>query len=119
MMRLAAVVVLLSIGVAGLAGRQSQATPGTGFILGRVVDATTGAPVSGVVVTASGHPQSMLTDAQGRFVFRNLPKGTYSLTATIGGRGFSPSGFLVTGMGHQIGAYLDGSYGQRRPGGPS
>ena len=61
----------------------------------------------------------MLTDAQGRFVFRNLPKGTYSLMATIGGSGYSPSGFIVTGLGHQIGAYLDGSYGQRRPGGPS
>jgi hypothetical protein len=60
----------------------------------------------------------MLTDAQGRFVFRNLPKGTYSLAATIGGNGYSPSGFIVTGMGHQVGAYLNGGYGQRRPGGP-
>ena len=38
--------------------------------------------------------------------------------ATIGGNGYSPSGFIVTGRGHQIGAYLDGGYGQRRPNGP-
>jgi hypothetical protein len=110
--------------------RQPQAPAGTGVIVGRVVDAVSGAPVSGAVVTAiaspdpttippSGQPASMLTDAQGRFAFRSLPKGTYSLMASIGGRGFSPSGFMVTGMGHQIGAYLDGSYGQHRPGGPA
>jgi hypothetical protein len=130
MTRLAALLVLLIIEAAAVTGRQPQPAPGTGVILGRVIDAATGAPISGVVVTAAGssdpatvsppgQPQSMLTDAQGRFVFRNLPQGTYSLTVAIGGRGFSPSGFLVTGMGHQIGAYLDGSYGQRRPGGPS
>jgi hypothetical protein len=125
MTRLAALVLLSIIPAAGMAGRQPQAPTVASSIVGRVVDASTGAPVSGVVVTAmaailpGGQPQSMLTDAQGRFVFRNLPKGTYSLMATIGGRGFSPSGFLVSGMGHQIGAYLDGSYGQRRPGGPS
>ena len=65
-----------------------------------------------------GRPQAILTDAQGRFVFRQLPKATYSLVATVGGSGYSPSGFIVTGRGHQIGAYLDGGYGQRRPNGP-
>ena len=130
MTRLAALVMCLIVEGSAVAGRQPQSTPATGAILGRVVDAAAGTPVSGVVVSAvgspdpatippSGQPQSMLTDAQGRFVFRNLPKGPYSLTATVGGRGYSPSGFIVSGMGHQIGAYLDGSFGQRRPNGPS
>lgn len=121
------------LATAGISSRQasptSQSPTGTGLILGRVIDADAGTPVSGVVVTAiassdpatiapTGRPQSMLTDAQGRFVFRNLPKATYSLRAAIGGSGYSPSGFIVTGRGHQIGAYLDGGYGQRRPNGP-
>src|SRR5215216_6843 len=102
MTRLATLVVLVIIEATGFPAGQPQPASGTALILGRVVDAATGTPVSGVVVTAvgsadsatippSGQPQSMLTDAQGRFVFRNLPKGAYALTATIGGRGFSPS----------------------------
>ncbi len=113
----------------GWQGPPAQGPTGTGLILGRVIDAGAGSPVSGVVVTAvaspdpftippAGRPQSVLTDAQGRFVFRDLPKAIYSLVATIGGNGYSPSGFIVTGRGHQIGPYLDGGYGQRRPNGP-
>jgi hypothetical protein len=35
----------------------------------------------------------------------------------MGGSGFSPSGFLVSGSGHLIAPYLPGGYGQRRPNG--
>jgi hypothetical protein len=129
--RIVALFTLLMLATSGTRSWQAppQGPTGTGLILGRVVDADAGRPVSAVVVTAvasadpftippAGRPQSMLTDAQGRFVFRNLPKATYSLIATTGGNGYSPSGFIVTGRGHQIGAYLDGGYGQRRPNGP-
>ena len=129
--RIAASFTLLLLATSGVSSRQAspESPTGTGLILGRVIDADAGTPVSGVVVTAvaspdpfnippAGRPQAMLTDAQGRFVFRNLPKATYSLVATIGGNGYSPSGFIVTGRGHQIGAYLNGGYGQRRPNGP-
>jgi carboxypeptidase family protein len=118
-----------SIAVLSAAHRAAeQVVPaGTGLILGRVVDAETGQPVSGVLISLGGggapspSPAGiawrLLTDAQGRFVFRNLPQGAYSIVATVGGNGFSPSGFLVSGAGNQIGAYLNGGYGQLRPGG--
>ena len=100
----------------------------TGLILGRVVDAESGQPISGILISLGGGGAApgpspagivwrLLTDGQGRFVFRNLPKGAYTILATIGGNGFSPSGFLVSGAGNQIGAYLNGGYGQFRPGG--
>jgi hypothetical protein len=60
-----------------------------------------------------------MTDAEGRFAFRQLPAGSYTLAVTTGGTGFSPAGFLVSGMGHLIAPYLNGAYGQRRPGGPA
>src|SRR5262245_39981272 len=108
----------------------AQAPAPTGLILGRVVEADSGAPLSGVavqiglpVVTPGPSPIApqpvVLTDAQGRFVFRNLPKGSYTISAVVGGTGYSPSGFLVSGLGHQIGAYLNGGYGQLRPNGPT
>lgn len=84
-------------------------------ISGRVVDASTGTPVSGVVVVATGAnmiligpptrpggyaPPRVLTAADGRFVFRGLPEGTVGMTATKNG-------------------YAEGAYGRRRPGGSS
>jgi len=120
--------------VVGLAA-QSPATPPpappSGVIVGRVLDAATNTPIPNVIValaTAQG-PRLVtaltdgqgrflaLTDGQGRFLFRNVPKGTFTLSATIGGTGYAPSGFLVTGGSPQIGPYLNGGFGQRRPGG--
>jgi hypothetical protein len=123
------VVTLMVAGAGSVAARQAFPTDkASGVIVGRVVDADTGAPVPGVVVHAArvradtGAPpasrESLLTDPQGRFVFGGLADGAYMLTTTVGGSGFSPSGFLVTGLGHQIGAYLNGGHGQQRPDGP-
>ena len=122
------VVVLLLAGLRARTAPQGPGggpPPGTGLILGRVVDAASSTPVSGVLVSAGAGvagpqnvPRIVLTDAQGRFVFRQLPQGRYTLSATIGDSGFSPSGFLISGAGHQIGAYLNGGYGQQRPNGP-
>lgn len=116
------------VGTVSLVAQQtpgSQApAPAQALILGRVVDADSGAAVSGVVLglssdaPSSGRPRQVLTDAQGRFVFPNVSKGSYTIVAGMGGNGFSPSGFIVSGSGHQIGAYLNGGYGQRRPNGP-
>lgn len=97
--------------VVALQVAQPPAPPPTGLILGRVVDATSGRPISGAIVTLLGgalvgtagmplattQPRAM-TNANGQFVFRKLPKGTFSLTATRAG-------------------YADGAYGRRRPGG--
>ena len=71
----------------------------------------TSRPVDGATVTLSLTanrtsvakplvPATGLTDDQGRFLFRNLSKGRYSVSVTAAG-------------------FLDAAYGQRQPGGPS
>jgi uncharacterized GH25 family protein len=94
----------------------------TGIMVGRVIDAATGKPVAGATVTISGGPTRtapptpptrgasapmpalppprILTDSEGRFAFRKLTRGNYSLTATKSG-------------------YSAGAYGRMRPEGPS
>lgn len=74
---------------------------GTGVIVGRVVEADGTSSVPGTVVTLSltgFAPQRVLTDGQGRFAFRALPTGRFSLTASRPG-------------------FVDGAYGRMRPGG--
>ena len=108
-------------------GAQSQGTSGPGaaptkgLIVGRVLDAVSSAPIASVIVSLAGAPLPssirVLTDAKGQFLFRNVPPGSFTLRATIGGNvqnsGFSWAG----GFGPQVGPYLAGGYGQRRPGG--
>src|SRR5580765_2190175 len=110
---------IVSAGFAAGLAAQSPATPPsgtaaaspTGIILGRVVDATADTPIANAIVALSGtqlpRSVSVLTDAQGRFLFRGVPKGSFTLRATIGGNGYAPSGFMVSGSGPQIGPYLN------------
>src|SRR6187402_3467174 len=89
---------------------QPPPPPPTGLILGRVVDAASGRPVPGAIVALQhgamimpgapppGPQPRALTNANGQFVFRRLPKGSFGLT--------------VTKLG-----YVEGAYGRRRPGG--
>jgi hypothetical protein len=85
------------------AGSSSQ--PPTALIAGRVVDAASGAPIAGAIVSISGAALGsslaprLLTDPQGRFLYRNLPAGTFRLTAVKPG-------------------FADGAFGRRRPAGP-
>src|SRR5436190_6807133 len=72
---------------------QTPPPPPTAMITGRVVDAGTGLPVESVVVSLAGRPAAapspqpipqaaqprMLTDSEGRFFFRDLAAGTYSI----------------------------------------
>lgn len=123
--RLAATAVLAaSLLVAALAAQTPGtsgrgAAPAKGLIVGRVVDAVSNTPIASVIVSLSGAPLPssirVMTDAKGRFLFRNVPRGSFSLRATIGGNveaaGFTP------GFGPHVGPYLVGGYGQRRPGG--
>jgi hypothetical protein len=124
-----AVVITLAMGVS-LLGQQTAPAPAgaapQGLIFGRVADAESGAAIPAVVLVLSSEPaapnrppRQILADAQGRFVFRNVAAGSYTLVTRIGGNGFSPSGFLVSGLGTQVGPYLNGAYGQRRPNGPA
>ena len=85
-----------------------------------MLDATSGKPISGAIVTLNGGPQRapapapppgtppqpppqpprILTDSEGRFAFRSLTRGTYNLSATKSG-------------------YASGAYGRTRPEGPT
>jgi hypothetical protein len=109
----------------GQTGANQPAPPAlvsTGIIVGRVIDAATGRPVAGATVTISGGPSRtaptpppvrgggspmpplppprILTDGEGRFAFRKLTRGNYTLNVTKTG-------------------YAGGSYGRSRPDGPS
>lgn len=100
---------------------QQQPPPATAFILGRIVDAATGAPLTAATVTigpartvpggalaapppvrmdAITGPTRVMTDDQGRFVFYGLPGGAFSITASKPG-------------------YMNGAYGRRMPVTPS
>src|SRR5579863_6794216 len=83
----------------------SQAT-GPVTVVGRVVESDGKTPVASAVVAmntpGAGPSQSdrVLTDAEGRFFFPNVPAGTYPLTVDKPG-------------------YLSGAFGEHRPGGKS
>ena len=85
---------------------------GTGLLMGVVTEGLGDVPVSGAVVTLgdSGAPaptrgtsaptaNRVITDGQGRFVFTDLAKGSYAITATKRG-------------------YIEGMFGRRRANGP-
>src|ERR1700683_312927 len=98
--------------------RQSTASAPTGLIVGQAINASTGKPVGGAAVTLSksaspnsrapaapaaagpGGAARLLTDREGHFVFRDLPAGAYTLTASKAG-------------------YVNASFGQRVAGGGS
>jgi len=74
---------------------------GTGIIAGRTIDGSGPRPVPGAIVTLTvpgAAPVRVMADAQGQFVFRDLPVGRFTLTAARSG-------------------YVDGAYGRLRPGG--
>jgi hypothetical protein len=77
---------------------------GTGVIIGRVVEGNTTSAVAGTVVTITGAGggvnQRVRVDSSGRFLFRDLPAGEFSVVATKSG-------------------YVGGAAGQRSPNGPT
>jgi hypothetical protein len=80
------------------AGPPGGTPTGTGMIIGQVVDAIGNAPVGGAIVTLNGPggTKSVLVESRGRFVFRDLPRGSFNLIATKPG-------------------WAEGAYGRRRP----
>ena len=107
------------IAIAASAGLSPQSPPPSGLIVGQVVDAASGKPITGAIVRIIGLQQArpsspviadaslgrapapaILTGSDGRFVFRDLPAGNYSITAAKHG-------------------YTDRAYGKRRPDGLS
>jgi hypothetical protein len=117
--RLATIAVACLLGVVVGATSQSPQTGGTGVVAGQVVNATTGQPLGGAVVTlalSGAGPDSVIpgnapmapaaqrrgvavTNGEGRFVFRDLPAGSFVITTTLDG-------------------YAPGMSGRKRPGGP-
>lgn len=82
----------------GMPGARQFKT-GTGRIRGRVVAAETGTPIRRAQVRISGPDigsKAALTDAEGRYEFRDLPAGRFSLNASKSG-------------------YVSVQYGQTRP----
>ena len=130
MRRLTMALALAGAVTAVVPAQQPPASPPLGYVVGKIVDAQTNAPLGGVLVQIAsttaqspGAPRilepTVLTGADGRFLFRGVPAGTYIVLAGLGGsNGFTPNGFIVSGSGFPIGSYLNGSYGQRRPLGP-
>ena len=80
--------VVVSIAVAGLAAVPAAGQALYGSIVGNVTDPQ-GSAVPGVVLTVTntgtGLKLEVVVDAGGGYAFRNLPPGTYDLTATITG----------------------------------
>lgn len=103
----------LALAVVAASAQQNSAplVPGKTAIVGRVIEAGGNTGVGGAIVTlggaalgrpdavftngALGGPRRVVADAQGQFVFRDLPPGSYNLDATAVG-------------------YVDGVYGQNR-----
>lgn len=76
---------------------------GTGVIYGIVTEADSSRPVAGAIVTVNlpgAQPLRVMADPQGRFGFRQMPAGAFSITATRPG-------------------WVDGAFGRTRPGGPA
>lgn len=98
------------LGVQLIAAAQSKKTRTTGpqerpsaFILGRVVDAASQQPIANARVALGGRDggrgqETIVTNSGGYFLFRDLPAGSYPITASASG-------------------YLAGGFGQRAPGG--
>ena len=89
-----------------------------GSLAGKVVNAVSGSPMTGVAVTlrgqfsTAGPPQgaSVVTDDQGRFAFPDLAPGSYFLSALeqrfgLGLAGIPP-GQVIVGEGQQVSAYV-------------
>jgi hypothetical protein len=86
-----------------MSGTTTPMASGTGVVFGQVTEADSNHPVAGALVTLSipgAQPIRVMADAQGRFGFRDLPPGRFSLTTARPG-------------------WVDGAYGRTRPAGPT
>jgi hypothetical protein len=90
--------VVIMVATTITAGQQPEPTKanGTGLIAGRVVDAVAGQPLADASVQISaGSPtwarRDVSSDAQGRFEIRDMPAGTFLLSARKTGYGYQTS----------------------------
>jgi protocatechuate 3,4-dioxygenase beta subunit len=107
-MRVAMAFMLLAVTAAAQSTQRYAVRPAAGLIVGQVVDGGSGRPIAGATVAITGSADGrqtgpsprVLSTSDGRFFFRDLPRGTFTITATRLG-------------------YADGASGRRRPGGPA
>jgi hypothetical protein len=92
------VTVVIMAATALTAGQQPEPTKatGTGLIAGRVVDAVSGQSLADASVQISAGsptwpPRDVFGDAQGRFEIRDMPAGTFWLSARKTGYGYQTS----------------------------
>jgi hypothetical protein len=102
-LRLLFILIICSFSAVPSAGNPQQAGQAapTGLLMGVIVDPLDGQPVPNAEVKLGGAPPgtlntAVLADAEGRFVFMALPKGSFTITATKPG-------------------YAEGAYGRLRP----
>lgn len=81
---------------AGAAATQTGSTA-SDVVRGSVVNAATGAPLAGVLVTLADLDRRDVTDAAGRFEFTGVPPGRHTLTASSVGFAFSRRDIVVGG----------------------
>ena len=89
--------------VGGLAGPLQPMGSGSGVIFGQVTEGDSNRPVAGALVTLGipgAQPIRVMADGQGRFGFRDLPRGRFNLSSARPG-------------------WVDGAYGRTRPAGPT
>jgi hypothetical protein len=96
---------LFALAAASLSAQAPVPSTGRAFVLGRVVDGTSGRPLPDVTVTLSGPPRApdaaapqVRTSADGYFLFAGLARGSYSIAASKGG-------------------YVNGAHGKLQPSG--
>ena len=88
-MRSSIAFLVLALSAFGQGGRRPQAAApatGTASIAGRILDPATGAPVRRAVVTVEGETRDVrtakgMTDDEGAYIIKDLPKGKYWITA--------------------------------------
>jgi iron complex outermembrane recepter protein len=85
---------LLAYPAGGAAGQPAPDPDVTGSIVGRVVDAETGTPVSAAEVRLRELRRSELSHADGSFHFQRVPAGRYTLT--VQRLGYAPTDLTLT-----------------------
>lgn len=80
---------------------------GPGFDISGEVVTTAGAPLGGVTITDG--QRSVRTEADGSFLFRDVPAGDYILRARLEGWGFSPATIAVR-VGPEDGDSVDNNF---------
>jgi TonB-linked SusC/RagA family outer membrane protein len=78
-----AIAAMACCAIEAVAQQQAAATGAGGTVAGQVVNVDTKAPLSDVMVVIKGTELRTGTNAQGRFVIRNVPAGTHTVRAQL------------------------------------